>query len=587
MSSTQDTPFFDQDELYKELRAAKTRLAQVEEDFKEIFENAVEGIFRSTPGGQYLRANPALARILGYDDPQHLLRELTDIGRRLYVEPSRREEFKALLDAGPELRDFESRVYRRDGGIVWINENARAVRNDGGRLLYYEGMIMDITKRKNAEAQMMHTALHDTLTGLANRNLFLDRLWHAFELGRRRPDCLYAVLSIDLVRFKLVNDSLGHQAGDELLQAVAVQLEAAIRPGDSVARMGGDEFAILVEDIRDQSDALRVAERVLQNLEEPIRLRGHELNVEASIGIALAHPGVRDPEDLLRDAATAVYRAKGGVGAARIALFDAGMHESVMDRLQMEAALRKAIGTQGIRAHFQPIVRLKDGRIAGFEALARWKHPDGSMIPPVDFIPLAEEIGLIDVLGEQIMDQALNQLLAWGPCADRIFLSVNLSPKQLESPTLVERVAAALQLYGVEPHRLKLEITESLLMRDPDKAAQTLHGLRALGVRLSMDDFGTGFSSLSVLHRFPLDTLKVDQSFVRAVTEKGDNLTIINTIIALAHQMNMDVVAEGVEEGFQGQYLKDLGCEYGQGYLYAKPLEAGPAGVLLAKETSF
>jgi diguanylate cyclase (GGDEF)-like protein/PAS domain S-box-containing protein len=571
----------------KVLRAAKTRLKQVEADFRDLFENAVEGIFRTTPSGQYLRVNPALARIYGYDNPQHMLQELTDISRQLYVEPGRRDEFKALMESSDELRDFESRIYRRDGSILWINENVRAVRSEGGKLLYYEGMVMNITKRKNAEAQMSHAALHDALTGLANRSLFLDRLRHAVDLGRRKPGYLFGVLYIDLDRFKLVNDSLGHQAGDQLLKAVAQRLEAAVRPGDSVARMGGDEFAVLVEDIRDQSDALRVAERVVDNLDEPVHVRGHELSIGASIGIALAHAGIQDPEDLLRDADTAMYRAKGRVGPARIALFNAGMHEKVLERLEMEASLRKAIGTEEIVAYYQPIVRLKDGQIAGFEALARWKHPNGLLISPIHFIPIAEEIGLIDAIGEQILDQALARLAAWGPRAAGIFMSVNLSPKQLESPTLVERVAASLQVYKIEPSRLKLEITESLLMRNPEKAAQTLHDLRALGVRLSMDDFGTGFSSLSVLHRFPLDTLKVDRSFVQAVTEGGSNLTMVKTIVALAHQMNMDVVAEGIEEEYHARYLKELGCEYGQGYLYAKPLEAGPARAMLSPEPSF
>jgi diguanylate cyclase (GGDEF)-like protein/PAS domain S-box-containing protein len=569
------------------LRAAKTRLKQMEADFKDLFDNAVEGIFRTTPNGQYLRVNPALARIYGYDNPQHMLQELTDISRQLYVEAGRREEFKALMDASDELRDFESRIHRRDGSVLWINENVRAVRSESGKLLYYEGMVMNITKRKNAEAQLMHAALHDALTGLANRSLFLDRLRHAVETGRRRPDYLFGVLYLDLDRFKLVNDSLGHQAGDQLLKAVASRLEAAVRPGDSVARMGGDEFAILVEDIRDQSDALRVAERILEGLDQPVTIHSHELNIGASIGIALKHAGVQHPEDLLRDADTAMYRAKGRLGSARIALFDLGMHEKVLERLTMEADLRKAVGTDEICAYYQPIVRLKDGVLAGFEALARWKHPKGMLISPIHFIPIAEETGMIDALGEQILDLALGQLALWGPRAAGIFMSVNLSPKQLESPTLVERVAASLQVYNIEPGRLKLEITESLLMRNPEKAAQTLHALRAMGVRLSMDDFGTGFSSLSVLHRFPLDTLKVDRSFVQTITENGGNLTMVKTIIALAHQMNMDVVAEGIEKEYHAGHLRELGCEYGQGYLYAAPLEAGAAGEILAQKFSF
>jgi diguanylate cyclase (GGDEF)-like protein len=459
----------------------------------------------------------------------------------------------------------------------------RAVRGPKGQLLYYEGMIINITKRKSAESQLLHAALHDALTGLANRNLFLDRLRHAVELCRRKPDTLFGVLYIDLDRFKMVNDSLGHMAGDELLKSVASRLETALRPGDSVARMGGDEFAILVEDIRDKSDAMRVADRVLESLVAPILVQGHELCIGASVGIALSHANIEHPQDLLRDADTAMYRAKARTGDNRVALFDLGMHAQVLERMEMEAALRKAVGTPEIVAYYQPIVDLATNRLAGFEALARWHRSDGLVVSPIHFIPVAEEIGLIDTLGEQILDQALAQLCAWGERGEHLFMSVNLSAKQLENPRLVEIVAAALAKHGIPASALKLEITESLLMSNPDKAAAQLHALKALGLRLSMDDFGTGFSSLSVLHRFPLDTLKVDRSFVQPVTENGGNLTMVRTIIALAHQLNMNVVAEGIEKAFHAQHLKDLGCEYGQGYLYAAPLPAEKAGVLLAQ----
>ena len=563
------------------LRAAKARLQQVEADFKDLFENAVEGIFRTTPQGQYLRLNPALARMYGYESTADMLKELTDISRQLYVDPGRRDEFKALMDQSDELRDFESRIHRRDGSIIWISENVRAVRNERGQLLYYEGMIVNITKRKNAEAQMLHAALHDALTGLANRNLFLDRLRHAVELGRRRPDYKFGVLYVDLNRFKLVNDSLGHLAGDELLRTVAQRMELSLRPGDSVARLGGDEFAVLVEDIRDQSDALRVAERILDSLDDSIPIQGHDISIGASIGIALSHAGVEKPEDLLRDADTAMYRAKGRVGRARVALFDLGMHEQVLERLELEADLRKAVGTPQIVAYYQPIVRLGTGKISGFEALARWKRPNGLLVSPLHFIPVAEETGLIEPLGEQILSQALAQLAVWSQGHPGLTMSVNVSAKQLEDPNFVAMVAAALARHRVTPGCVKLEITESLLMKNPDKAAQALHAVKSLGVKLSMDDFGTGFSSLSVLHRFPLDTLKVDRSFVQPVTENGGNLTMVKTIIALAHQMNMDVVAEGIEKDFHARHLKGLGCEYGQGYLYAKPLDAAQAADLL------
>jgi diguanylate cyclase (GGDEF)-like protein/PAS domain S-box-containing protein len=561
----------------KTLRAATSRLKQVEADFKDLFDNAVEGIFRTTPGGQYLRVNPALARMYGYATPQEMLGDLTDISKQLYVEKSRRAEFQALMEGSDELRDFESRIYRRDGSVIWISENVRAVRGEKGELKYYEGMIINISKRKAAEAKLLHQALHDSLTGLANRSLFLDRLAHAMQLGRREAGYQFGVLYVDLDRFKLVNDSLGHGAGDRLLREVALRMEACLRPGDSVARLGGDEFAVLVEGVHGPADARRVADRILAALDPVVTIEGHDLTVSASIGIALSHPGLEKPEDLLRDADTAMYRAKGRTGSECIALFDHGMHKEMLQRLTLEADLRKAVGTEEIVAYYQPIMDLKTGALAGFEALARWQRPDGRLVSPLDFIPVAEECGLIDTLGEQILDQALGRLAAWGLRARGLFMSVNLSPRQLEKPDLCARVASLLAKHGVPAAALKLEITESLLMNNPEKAASQLHALKALGLRLSLDDFGTGYSSLSVLHRFPLDTLKVDRSFIQPITAGGGNLTMVKTIVALAHQLGMDVVAEGIEQDFHAGCLKGLGCEYGQGYLYAKPLTAAQA----------
>jgi diguanylate cyclase (GGDEF)-like protein/PAS domain S-box-containing protein len=559
------------------LRSTRTQLEQAEMDFKELFENAIEGIFRTTPDGRYLRVNPALARMYGFEGPQHMLKELTDISRQLYVDPGQRGRFVQLMEQSDTLADFESQVRRADGTVIWISENVRAVRDGRGKLLFYEGMVINISKRKAAETKLMHAALHDELTGLPNRHLFLDRLAHAAGTASRHPDALYAVLFLDLDRFKLVNDSLGHAVGDALLIEVAERLQGSLRPGDTVARLGGDEFAMLLEELKDPADAHRVAARILYSLDQPVKLGPHELSLAASIGLAFHRPGLNSPEDLLRDADTAMYRAK-SEGGDRAEIFDLGMHQQALQRLELERDLRKGLLKQEFEPWYQPIVRLDGQGLAGFEALARWRHPSRGLISPNVFIPIAEETGLIEPLGALILDRSLAQWRQWEDAGlGGLFLSVNLSAKQLESPDLAAEVKAALQRHRVPAGALKLEVTESLLVRDPAKAEQRLHELKALGVKLSMDDFGTGYSSLSMLHRFPLDTLKADRSFVMRIQEDGSQLEMLRAIVSLAHSLKMDVVAEGIEKGWQGKHLQSLGCEYGQGYLYAKPLSAEEA----------
>ena len=562
-----------------ERRHAEVALRAAEEKYRSIFEHAVEGIFQTTVDGHYLNANPSLARIYGYETPAQLKANYSDIAQQLYVDPRKRAEFMAEMEASGSVSNFEAQIRRRDDSVIWISENAREVRDASGQLLYYEGTVEDITARKTAEDRLLHDALHDRLTGLANRALFMDRLGQAFARLKRHPDMLFAVLFLDFDRFKNINDSLGHLAGDELLVSIAGRLHKALRPGDTVSRFGGDEFALLLEDVRDVSDATLVAERVQSEMRLPFQLAGQEVFSSASIGIALGHPEYEHAEDLLRDADMAMYRAK-ALGKARHEVFDAEMHTRAVALLQLETDLRWAIERDEFRLHYQPIVTLESGAITGFEALIRWQHPERGLVSPAEFVPIAEETGWIVPIGKWVMQEACGQLAKWQAetgADPPLNMSVNLSGKQFSQPDLIELIQEVLQQTGVAPGCLKLEITESAIMENAQAVTDRLLQLRQLGLRLGLDDFGTGYSSLSYLHRFPLDRLKIDRSFIARLMEGGENLEIVRTIVALGKNLGMEVVAEGVEEIEQLEELRGLDCQHGQGFFFARPLPAEAA----------
>ncbi|MDX6270705.1 MAG: hypothetical protein QOD28_1928 [Acidobacteriota bacterium] len=447
-----------------------------------------------------------------------------------------------------------------------------------------------IAKLESAQSELSeskehfrHAAYHDALTGLPNRLLFTDHLRLAIERTRRDPNYAFAVLFLDADRFKNINDSLGHSYGDQLLTEIARRLQDCTRQLDTVARFGGDEFALLLDGIGEPEDAVRVAHKIQQELLVPFDLDGHEAFTSASIGIALSGAGYDYPEDVLRDADTAMYRAKDG-GKARHKLFDRAMHTRAVSMLRLENDLRRALERQEFRVHYQPILTLKTGDLAGFEALVRWERPDRGLVSPAEFIPLAEETGMIVPLGLWVLEEACNQLHAWqlaSPANRALTMSVNLSGKQLTQADVTEQVQDVLSRTGLDPRHLKLEITESVVMENAEAAAVVLARLRALGVGLSIDDFGTGYSSLSYLHRFPVNALKVDRSFVSRMTSGDENLEIVRTIVTLARNLGMDVVAEGIETGEQLAQLKALKCDYGQGYFFAKPLDAPAAEDLL------
>ncbi len=421
-----------------------------------------------------------------------------------------------------------------------------------------------------------HAAFHDALTNLPNRALLAENLKFVIERAKQHEDYQFAVLFLDLDRFKNVNDSLGHSIGDQLLIAMARRLEHCIRESDMVARLGGDEFAILLDGISNADVTTQMAKRIQAKLESPFNLSGHEVFTTTSIGIALSSTGYDHPEAMLRDADTAMYRAK-AQGKACYEVFDKGMHARAVYLLQMENDLRRALDREEFRLHYQPIVCLETGNLSGFEALIRWEHPEKGFISPGDFISVAEETGLIVPLGMWVARRACQQLAKWqwqSPANRNLFMSVNLSSKQLAQSSLVNEIREILTETHVEPGHLKLEITESAVMENAEKAVQLLRRLKALGVQLSIDDFGTGYSSLGYLHRFPVDTLKIDRSFVGRIGEAAENIEIVRTIVSLAENMGMDVVAEGVETLAQFSQLRNLKCQYGQGFLFSRPVEA-------------
>ena len=484
------------------------------------------------------------------------------------------KEISSHIDGHIPHFKSEYRILHKDGSYRWVLSRGLVIRNNSTGACRIAGAMTDITEWKQAEEQLMFDALHDSLTGLPNRVLFMDRLKHAINRERRQSEYMFAVLFLDMDRFKVFNDSLGHSSGDQLLIAVSQRLQESLRPGDTVARFGGDEFAILLEDLKYRGEALAIVERIQEKLSMSFNLSGQEVFTSASIGIAFSATGYDQPEHMLRNADIAMYQAKSN-GNAQCEIFDAGMYASAVARLQMETDLRQAVKQNEFVLHYQPIVSMRSGRITGLEALVRWRHPVRGLIGPSEFIPIAEETGLIIGLGEWVLKEACRQLKIWdsqfssGP---PLTISVNISSKQL-LPNLLELIKRLLRETAIEPDRLILEITESMIMENAELVAPLLQQLKNLDIKLYIDDFGTGYSSLSYLHHFPVDVLKIDRSFVARVGENGENLEIVRAIASLAHSLDMDVIAEGVETENQLMQLKALECEYVQGYFFSEPLD--------------
>lgn len=525
--------------------------------------------------------------MLGYDEAEVAANPEAWLGR---IHPDDLGRVKADLDAHRDDRavrfENEHRVLHKDGTHRWVLARGIAERGPEGKPYRIAGSLTDITQRKTVEEQLAREALHDTLTGLPNRAFLTDLIERAMRRRRRNREYAFAVLFVDLDRFKVVNDSMGHAAGDQLLIEVSRRLQDCVRPGDVVARLGGDEFCVLLDDIEDSSDSTRVAERIESSLEAPIVIDGRDVFTSASIGIAVTEGEAFGAEQLLRNADTAMYRAKAR-GKARFEVFDRGMHERAVAALQLETDLRSALEREEFRLVYQPVVALETERITGFEALVRWEHPVRGMVPPSEFLPLAEEMGLMVPLGRWVLGQACRQMSLWAerfPKLPDLSVSVNLSAKQLHQPDLVRQVADVLRETKLDPRRLKLEIAEAVLMDDPELHLAVVAELGELGVQVQVDDFGTGPSSLTYLSRLQVDTLKIDRSFVGGLDNHTDRSSVVQAIITMARDLGIRVVAEGVETAQQSDRLLTLRCERGQGYLYSQPVDAEGATSLLTEQ---
>ncbi len=554
-----------------------------DEHFRALVQNGSDIIAIIDAGGILRYTSPSLVRILGFQPEQW-------VGWNVFGSihwddlPRARQEWALLLADAGSTRTIVFRMRHAGGTWRYLEANAANLLHDP----ITEGVVMnirDITEHKLLEDQLAHQAFYDSLTGLPNRALLMDRLNRALARGSRSP-AYVAVLFLDLDHFQVINDSLGHAAGDRLLMAVAEQIEGCAQPEDTVARLGGDEFAILIEETNDVIDAVHLAERIAECLRAPVVIDGREIVVTTSIGVTLSARGGSGADALVRDADVALYAAK-AKGRARCEVFDPSMGARAFERLELEEDLRHAIPDGALRVVYQPIVNLATGQMLGMEALARWQHPRRGLLPPSEFIPMAEQSGLILAIDGWVIEEACRQLQEWRlprPAEPCLVMSVNLSARQFDQPDLVEMIARALHASGLPPHALKLEITESIAMGDADSAVATLNALKALGVQIAIDDFGTGYSSLSYLKRFPVDTLKIDRSFVVGLGHDAENTAIVRAVIALAKSLGLSVTGEGIETAEQLHELQSLGCDQGQGYYFARPLTANAFGARLNDE---
>ncbi|MBS0372222.1 MAG: EAL domain-containing protein [Proteobacteria bacterium] len=683
-------------------RATLEALERTELRYRHIFEYASEGIFQTTRDGCYLAANPALARLYGYETPQQLMADLSDIESRLYVDPSRRDAFRQRMESHGEVINFESLVRRRDGSIIWISENAHTVRGPQGEFICYEGTVQDITERKSteehlrllatvfsnsneaiivtdaqnrivatnqaftkltgypqeevvgqnprvlsagntppeiykemwdslndsgawqgelwdrrkngepypkwlsislvrdengqvqnyignfidiselkaSEERIRHLAHHDTLTNLPNRFSLNEKLEQAIGFCHRN-DMQMALMLIDLDRFKAINDTLGHHVGDELLIQVANRLSNTVRKSDIVARLGGDEFVVVLPDVDTPADAAYVADKIVAAISAPYLINGQEQRTSPSIGICMYPDDALEIGDLLKDADVAMYYAK-AKGRGNYQFFTEGMNAATAQRLALESELRIGLEREQFVLYYQPQVDLRSGLIVGVEALVRWQHPTRGLVPPSEFIPVAEEAGIIDALGDWVLQEACRQLRDWRDKGlGTIRMSINLSTGQFLDKTLPRRIHDLLEHHGLPAELLDLEVTESVSMASPDETIEVMKALTESGLTLSIDDFGTGYSSLAYLKLFPIRTLKIDRSFVKDIETDPSDADICDVTVLLAHKMGLEVIAEGVETEAQLKFLLSIGCEKIQGYLISQPLPADQAEAFL------
>jgi len=557
-----------------ERKRLEQEVIESKDRFQKAIINAPFPIIIYAEDGEVIQINEVWTQITGYT--QQDIPMINDWVEKAYQEHKEEVKFiiNKLYDLTDKIDNGEYNIYTKTGEIrIWNFYSAPLGKLPDQRKLVIS-TAMDITERKQAEEQLLYDAFHDSLTGLYNRNLFKERVEQCLKLSKRDPDYLFAVLFIDIDRFKIINDSLGHEIGDYLLIEIGQRLEKSVRSSDTLARLGGDEFTILLDPINNITEATVIAERINYELSLPFYLEQQKITTSASIGIAFSSTGYEQWSDLLRDADLAMYGAK-EKGKDRYEIFDPLMHIQISHFLELETDLRLGLERKEFVLYYQPIINLSTQKLAGFEALIRWQHPKKGLLPPYEFIQIAEENGLIVPLGEWIILEACLQMKSWQlqfPKTEHLKVSVNLSGKQLQQTNLVETIDQILTKTQLSSHNLKVEITESILIENQGKANHILKEIKQRNIAISLDDFGTGYSSLSYLHRFPIDTLKVDKSFVNRISETGQNLAIVEAIINLAHTLEMDVIAEGIETNFHLEKLKLINCEYGQGYLFSPPL---------------
>jgi diguanylate cyclase (GGDEF)-like protein/PAS domain S-box-containing protein len=567
------------------LNDALARTQEAEERYSVAVRGANDGIWDWDLKQRIIYYSPRWKEMLGLHD-----HEITDTINEWYdrVHPDDRpllqEAIKAHINGEKDHLEHEYRVRCQDRSYRWMLCRGLAIRDENGSAIRVAGSQTDITKRKQAEEQLRHDSMHDALTGLPNRSLFMDRLSQMLERTKRHAQPPFAVLFLDLDRFKIINDSLGHLVGDMLLKVIAQRLTEGMRQGDTVARLGGDEFAVLLTELPNANTAVDVADRIQHAVGEPFKLDTHEVFTTASIGIAVSSSGYNSADDMVRDADIAMYRAK-LLGKARAVVFDHDMHAHVLSRLQIENDLRRGIEREEFAVFYQPLVSLHNGKICGFEALLRWNHPEHGMVPPAGFLSIAEEAGLIVPIGAWLLQEACRQIAVWQkryPQYAPLSISVNLSGTQVMYPQLVTQVAQVLRETGLCPQQMALEITEGVILDRDGMVTATLKSLRELGTQLHLDDFGTGYASLISLHDLPISAVKIDRTFVSTMDEAPKNSAIVRAIVALSQNLGLEVIAEGVETATHLAALHTIGCDYGQGYYFSKPQDAASAEALLA-----
>ncbi|WPF89697.1 EAL domain-containing protein [Cyanobacterium aponinum AL20118] len=571
-------------------------LSQVEDRYRNFFENAVEGIFQTTIDGYYLSANKALAKIYGYDTPIQLIKNLNDIENRLYVQPHRRKQFVQLLEENEVISNFESEVYRSDGTTIWISENARAVRNVKGDLLYYEGTVEDITKYKLAQEKLHRQAFYDQLTQLPNRSLFMQKLSQCIDKLKQDStnEYQFSILFLDCDRFKAVNDSLGHGVGDLLLIAIGERLRNCLGEKEIVARLGGDEFTILWDDIDNIKEIINLAEKINNAFKPPFVINKHQLFCGISIGIFFSSSLEKEqynylsPPQILQYADTALYKAK-SQKRSYYQVFQGDMHNEALAELQLENEIRQGLEAEEFILYYQPIINLTNNQLKGFESLIRWNHPQKGIVTPFHFINLAEQTGLIIPIGLWVLKEGCKQLYKWHNhilnSSDNHktipIISINLSSQELNSEKFLPTLDNILKETQVNPEYIKLEITESSPIFQEQSTQYILDAIVDRNIQLWIDDFGTGYSSLSYLHRLPINGLKLDRCFVTDIETNQKKAKMIKAILSLAFDLGVEVIIEGVETEKQLEIIQEMGCIWGQGYLFSHPLPPEKAGDIL------